>query len=124
VSGLAADVRASLSAAGSSGERAERIVAGDFNGTPDGHIVGALSGVMADSWASSSHGRGGTWPTDSVLGKLGKIRLDNLLHTDGLTCIASGVGGETGSDHLPTWARYVRVRGQGPASRAGVNPAK
>lgn len=102
VRGLMADVDASVSR----GE--DRIVAGDFNGTPDGHIVGALSGTMVDSWAESSRGRGGTWPVGGVLGSLGKIRIDNLLHTRGLICVETGVGGETGSDHLPTWARYVR----------------
>ncbi|MFT3687185.1 MAG: endonuclease/exonuclease/phosphatase family protein [Phycisphaerales bacterium] len=119
VSGLAADVRSSLAAESGASVRVERIVAGDFNGTPDGHIVGALNTTMADSWADSSHGRGGTWPTDSPLSKLGKIRLDNLLHTDGLACVASGVGIETGSDHLPTWARYVRAPAREPTASVG-----
>lgn len=111
VAGLAQDVAGTLI---EEGRRVERIVAGDFNGTPDGHIVGAMRGVMRDSWADSSRGRGGTWPVHPTLGKLGKIRIDNLLHSDGLVCIASGVGGETGSDHLPTWARYIRAGASEP----------
>lgn len=110
VVGLAEDVRASLLIKDVAGRRVERIVAGDFNGTPDGHIVKAITPVMVDSWAEGSRGRGGTWPADGVLSGLGKIRIDNLLHSGGLVCVAAGVGGETGSDHLPTWARYVRRR--------------
>ena len=109
VMGMVEDVRRSLVAREGTGSGAvERIVAGDFNGTPDGHIVQAVTSVLIDSWAQGARGRGGTWPADGVLSGLGKIRIDNLLHTSGLECVAAGLGGETGSDHLPTWARYVR----------------
>jgi endonuclease/exonuclease/phosphatase family metal-dependent hydrolase len=88
------------------------VLAGDFNGTTDGHILGpVLAAGMVDSWHQGAGGRGGTWPVDvPVLSALGKVRLDNLLHSDGLVCVAAGIGGKTGSDHLPTWARYARKR--------------
>lgn len=110
--GMAEDVRASLLLKGSDGRRVERVLAGDFNGTTDGHILAPLLAAgMVDSWHQAEGGRGGTWPVGvAVLSSLGKIRLDNLLHSDGLVCVAAGVGSETGSDHLPTWARYARKR--------------
>lgn len=116
--GLAHEVRATLSGTGAHGRRFERVLAGDFNATTDGHLLRPLLAAgMVDSWRQAERGRGGTWPVDvPLLSALGKIRLDNLLHTDGLVCVAAGVGGATGSDHLPTWARYAR-RGGGPVAR-------
>jgi endonuclease/exonuclease/phosphatase (EEP) superfamily protein YafD len=110
--GLADEVRAALSTRGEDGKRVELVLGGDFNGTTDGHILAPVleTGVI-DSWHQAERGRGGTWPMDvPVLSTLGKVRLDNLLHSDGLTCVAAGVGEATGSDHLPTWARYARKR--------------
>jgi len=115
--GLARAVGASLSGAAGGGERVERVLGGDFNATTDGHLLRPLlEAGMVDSWRQAERGRGGTWPADvPLLSALGKIRLDNLLHSEGVVCVAAGVGGSTGSDHLPTWARYAR-RGKRPES--------
>lgn len=84
------------------------IVAGDFNCVPDGHHVRAmLDAGLADSWSAVRRTRGTTWSTFGLKPYIAPIRIDHLLHGPGLTCIAAGVGGETGSDHLPTWARYA-----------------
>ncbi|HZW06593.1 MAG TPA: endonuclease/exonuclease/phosphatase family protein, partial [Phycisphaerales bacterium] len=110
--GLAAEVRALLSARDADGARAECVLAGDFNGTSDGHILApVLDAGMVDSWRQGRGGRAGTWPAGTpVLSALGKVRLDNLLHSDGLVCVEAGVGEPIGSDHLPTWATYRRKR--------------
>ncbi|MDP1662742.1 MAG: hypothetical protein Q8L55_12585, partial [Phycisphaerales bacterium] len=91
--GLARAVRASLSESGADGVRVERVLAGDFNATTDGHLLRPLlEAGMVDSWRQAERGRGGTWPADvPLLSLLGKIRLDNLLHSDGLVCVAAGV---------------------------------
>lgn len=84
------------------------IVAGDFNCVPDGHHVRAmLEAGLADSWSEVRRTRGTTWSTFGLKPYIAPIRIDHLLHGPGLVCIAAGVGGETGSDHLPTWARYA-----------------
>lgn len=104
--GLADEVRGGV--ADGSGER---VLAGDFNATGDGAIIKAvLAAGVRDAWVEGAQGRGGTWPARDLRCLLGRVRIDHILHSDGLVCVGAGVGGWTGSDHLPTWARFVRRR--------------
>jgi endonuclease/exonuclease/phosphatase (EEP) superfamily protein YafD len=84
------------------------ILAGDFNCTPRGHHVQAILNAGAiDAWATTRRTRGGTWSALGLKQHLGQIRIDHLLHTQGVRCIDAGIGGKTGSDHLPTWGTFV-----------------
>jgi endonuclease/exonuclease/phosphatase (EEP) superfamily protein YafD len=115
---LAADAKHRVADRGASGQ--ELLLVGDFNATADGPIIGAfLDAGLFDGWAQTERGRGGTWPAQGIASHLGRFRIDNLLHSDGLACVACGVGGTTGSDHLPTWARYVRACDREPTASVG-----
>lgn len=106
---LGAIARAASVETDGSGTRVERIFAGDFNATSEGSIMKAVaSGVLTDAWEESSRGRGGTWCAEGWYGYFGYLRIDNQLRSEGLVCVGSGVGEYTGSDHYPTWSRYVR----------------
>lgn len=84
------------------------ILAGDFNCTPRGHHVQAILDAGAvDAWATTRRRRGGMWSATGLAQHLGLVRIDHLLHTPGVRCVDAGVGGKTGSDHLPTWGTFV-----------------
>lgn len=84
------------------------IIAGDFNAVPQSRNLAAMRMAgMNDAFAEAGSGRGSTWPRTSWLKILPGVRIDHVLHGSRLECIDAGVCGDIGSDHRPTWARFV-----------------
>lgn len=85
--------------------RSATVLAGDFNATTSSQHMGALGSVgMADALDSIGIGRGCTWPDRTVLQWMPGIRIDHVMYSRGLECVAARVGTSTGSDHLPVVA--------------------
>ncbi len=85
------------------------IFAGDFNATPESsHLAALRQAGLREAHAAAGRWRGATWPRKGgILPWLPGVRLDHVLYTGPLECIGSEVGGDTGSDHRPTAARFV-----------------
>lgn len=82
------------------------VLAGDFNATNSSQHMGALrSAGMIDALDSNGLGRGCTWPDRTVLQWAPGIRIDHVLYSRELECVAAHVGASTGSDHLPVVAK-------------------
>lgn len=90
------------------------IVAGDLNATPESEALELLCAAgLNDAHADAGFGRGSTWPRDTWLKWAPGVRIDHVLASDSLRSIHSGVSADIGSDHRPTFARFVRA----PAAR-------
>lgn len=85
------------------------VLAGDFNATPGSHHCRAIERAgLRESRAAAGYGRGTTWCCRGWLAYLRGIRLDHIFFSSGLTCVEARTGGDTGSDHRPVVARFVR----------------
>jgi endonuclease/exonuclease/phosphatase (EEP) superfamily protein YafD len=83
-------------------ERLPVVVGGDFNFTPDSPQAAALKRLgLRDAHSLGGWGRGMTWPNDSFLRWVPRIRLDHLYLGGGLTCVFCRTGLGEGSDHKP-----------------------
>ncbi|HEX2836674.1 MAG TPA: endonuclease/exonuclease/phosphatase family protein [Phycisphaerales bacterium] len=82
------------------------VLAGDFNATNSSQHMGALrSAGMTDALDANALGRGCTWPDRTVLRWVPGVRIDHVLYSRDLECVAAHVGTSTGSDHLPVVAK-------------------
>ena len=82
------------------------VLAGDFNATNSSQHIGALRSTgMIDALDSNALGRGCTWPDRTVLQWAPGVRIDHVLYSRDLECVAAHVGTSTGSDHLPVVAK-------------------
>lgn len=85
------------------------IVAGDFNTSDNTLIYDDLAAVMRDSFRETSTGLGATWPAaagdDPLPGAIPPLlRIDYVWHSPGLQALATEIGPDLGSDHLPVVA--------------------
>ena len=83
-------------------ERLPVVVAGDFNlteTTPQHAALGRAG--LADAWDLAGHGRGATWPVNSIFRYLPGLRFDHLYLGRQLTCTSVETGTGPGSDHRP-----------------------
>jgi endonuclease/exonuclease/phosphatase (EEP) superfamily protein YafD len=84
------------------------IMAGDFNATPRSRNLAALRRAgLRDAYAEAGRGRGTSWPRTMPLMLAPGVRIDHILYSSDLECVEAGVCGDIGSDHRPTWARFV-----------------
>ena len=82
------------------------IVAGDFNTSDNALIYDDMAAVMRDSFRETSVGLGTTWPAaagdDPLPGIIPPLlRIDYVWHSAGLRALATEIGPDLGSDHLP-----------------------
>ncbi len=90
-------------------EEGALIIAGDFNATAASPHLAVLRGSgLREAHAAAGLGRGTTWPRRGPLRLAPGIRIDHILFAGGLECVECGVCGDVGSDHRPTFARFVR----------------
>jgi endonuclease/exonuclease/phosphatase family metal-dependent hydrolase len=112
-------------------EASPAVLLGDFNIRPDTSIYGRLRDRgLVDAFAASGEGAERTFPVRLERGRApgGRkmrfktpplFRLDYVWHTPDIRSVATWVGGDTGSDHLPVMSRLAIPR----ASDAGDGDA-
>lgn len=85
-----------------------KIIAGDFNATPESTILHALddAGLHA-AHAEAGRGRATTWPNLGLLRFAPGIRIDHILASNELCSVRSQVAGFIDSDHHAIVAEYV-----------------
>lgn len=85
-----------------------KIIAGDFNATPESTILHVLkdSGLHA-AHAEAGRGRGVSWPFLGILRFAPGIRIDHILASGDLRCVRSEAAGFIDSDHEAIVAEYV-----------------
>jgi endonuclease/exonuclease/phosphatase family metal-dependent hydrolase len=98
------------------------VLLGDFNIRPDNTIYTRLrERGLVDAFAASGEGAERTFPVRMTkLGPLGGgkvrvktpplFRIDYVWHTPDIRSVATWVGGDTGSDHLPVMSRLAVPR--------------
>ena len=79
-----------------------KLVLGDFNAAPWGHV---MQTIAAKGGVSLLSGSGGTWP--SFLPKQMRIPIDHMLAGPGLRFAKRQVMGRAGSDHVPVYAEIA-----------------
>lgn len=85
------------------------VIAGDFNATAESsHMALMRSAGLTDAFAEAGFGRGATWPRDTYLRFAPGVRIDHVLYGGSLVCVQAGTCEDIGSDHRPTFARFVR----------------
>jgi vancomycin resistance protein VanJ len=85
------------------------IVAGDFNTSDNALIYDDMMAVMRDSFRETNTGLGTTWPAaagdDPLPGIIPPLlRIDYVWHSTNLRALATEIGPDLGSDHLPVVA--------------------
>lgn len=103
---------------------APAVLLGDFNMRPDNTIYARLQDRgLVDAFAESGEGSERTFPvrvakTKPVAGRQVRVktpplfRLDYIWHTPDIRSVATWVGDDTGSDHLPVMSRLAIPRSQ------------
>lgn len=91
------------------------IVAGDFNTSDNALIYDEMAAVMRDSFRETNTGLGTTWPAaagdDPLPGIIPPLlRIDYVWHSADLRALATEIGPDLGSDHLPVVATLVFQR--------------
>lgn len=109
-------------------QSAPAILLGDFNMRPDNTIYARLrERGLVDAFVESGEGPERTFPVRVVRSKpfAGRqvrvktpplFRLDYVWHTPDIRSVATWVGGDTGSDHLPVISRLAIPRAQRASS--------
>jgi endonuclease/exonuclease/phosphatase (EEP) superfamily protein YafD len=113
-------------------EASPAVLVGDFNVRPDTTIYARLrERGLLDAFAESGEGPERTFPVRLERGARRKVRvktpalfrLDYIWHTPDIRSMATWVGGDTGSDHLPVVSRLAIPRATLPdASERDTNP--
>lgn len=86
------------------------VFAGDFNSSEMGVPVRRLLRAGLESvHTARSRGLGDTWPRTGNFRNLLRTRIDQILFSRDLTCTATGVGSDNGSDHRPVWATFQQT---------------
>lgn len=110
-------------------EASPAVLLGDFNVRPDTSIYARLrERGLLDAFAESGEGPERTFPVRLERGPMmaGRkmrvktpplFRLDYIWHTPDIRSLATWVGGDTGSDHLPVLSRLAVPRTVLPESR-------
>jgi vancomycin resistance protein VanJ len=84
------------------GEALPYIVAGDFNLSQHSIIYGTLAVRMTDSFRATNSGLGATWPVGYLPPFMSPLlRVDYIWHSRSLRAVATQIGPQLGSDHLP-----------------------
>ncbi len=108
-------------------EASPAVLLGDFNVRPDTSIYGRLrERGLLDAFAESGEGPERTFPVRLERGPLvagrrmrmktpALFRLDYIWHTPDIRSLATWVGGDTGSDHLPVLSRLAVPRTAAPS---------
>jgi len=81
-----------------------KVVAGDFNLTPESTILRRRFGYLQDAFSTAGWGYGGTKFT-----RVHSVRIDHVLADEHWQVVSCRVGPDVGSDHRPVVATLRRI---------------